>query len=134
SPNSAKACNNLAWVYATAPEHLRDPTRALALAQKACELDPHDPMSRNTLGVAYYRAGRYRDAAKTLRANLPHEKANALAADLCFLAMSHYQLGELALADAYYTWALRAAALQPADDELPEWASFRAEAEQLMKK
>ncbi len=34
-PNSAAACNDLAWAYATAPEHLRDPSRALALAERA---------------------------------------------------------------------------------------------------
>ena len=39
-PDSAAACNDLAWAYVTAPEHLRDPSRALALAERATRLDP----------------------------------------------------------------------------------------------
>ena len=97
-PNSAAACNDLAWAYATAPEHLRDPSRAPALAERATELKPHDPMIRNTLGVAYYRVGRYREAADILRANLASQKEQYLALDLYFLAMCHHRLGEAALA------------------------------------
>ena len=39
-PDSAAACNDLAWAYTTAPEHLRDPSRALALAERAAGLEP----------------------------------------------------------------------------------------------
>ena len=99
----------------TAPEPLRDPARALALAERAAELDPQNLVIRNTLGVAYYRAGRYREAADTLRANLAGQKEKFLASDLYFLAMSHHQLGETALARAYYTWAERATRSQGPD-------------------
>jgi tetratricopeptide (TPR) repeat protein len=135
-PDSADACNSLAWVYATAPEHLRDPIQALALAERATELGSGHPMIRNTLGVAYYRAGRYREAADTLRANLPGQWERFLASDLYFLAMSHHQLGELALAQAYYTWAERAVRSRGelADEGFPELAAFRAEAALLMGK
>ena len=34
-PTVRSTCNNLAWAYATAPEHLRDPSQAVALAEKA---------------------------------------------------------------------------------------------------
>ena len=54
-------------------------------------------MIRNTLGVAYYRVGRYREAADTLRDNLPHQNEKNLAVDLYFLAMSHHQLGEVSV-------------------------------------
>jgi tetratricopeptide (TPR) repeat protein len=135
-PNSAAAFNGLAWAYATAPEHLRDPSRALALAEKATRLKPDDPLIRNTLGVAYYRVGRYREAADALRANLASQKEKILASDLYFLAMSHHQLGELSLARAYYTWAERASR-SPDEltlEELQERAAFQAEAELLMGK
>ena len=135
-PDSAAACNSLAWAYSTAPEHLRDPDRALALALRATELAPDDPAIRNTLGVAYYRAGRYREAADTLRINLAGQREKFLGADLYFLAMSHHRLGEEALARAYYTWANRVR--RPHDElsaeELQERAAFRAEAEILMGK
>ena len=37
-PDSAQACNNLAWAYLTAPEALRDVEAALPLAEKAVRL------------------------------------------------------------------------------------------------
>ena len=95
NPNNAKACNNLAWALLTAPDALRDWKAALPLAQKAVQLDP-GPMNRNTLGLAYYRAGRYREAVETLQPNLKDQVDWALPYDLYFLAMSHHQLGESA--------------------------------------
>jgi hypothetical protein len=64
-------------------------------------------MIRNTLGAGLYRVGRYREAAETLRANLPDQKEEFLASDRYFLAMSHHQLAEMALALAYYTWVAK---------------------------
>ncbi len=135
-PGSVAAFNELAWAYLTAPEHLREPSRAVTLAERAMRLDPHHPTIRNTLGLAYYRAGRYRDAADTLRGNLTGQDEQYLALDLYVLAMSHHQLGEAALARAYYAWADRATGSQAdlTDEEIQERAAFRAEAELLMKK
>ena len=135
-PENAMAHNDLAWVYATAPVHLRDTTQALALAERAIRLSPHDRLIRNTLGVAYYRVGRYREAADTLLGNLPGQKEKYLAADLYFLAMSHHRLGEEALARAYYTWANRVVAAQAelTAEEVQERGLFRAEAELLIGK
>ena len=106
NPNDAAACNDLAWTYLTAPESLRDWKAALPLAQKAVQLDP-GPMNRNTLGLAYYRAGRYREAVETLQPNLKDQVDWALAFDLYFLAMSHHQLGEIARARQFYDLAVR---------------------------
>jgi tetratricopeptide (TPR) repeat protein len=135
-PDSAAACNYLAWAYANAPERLRDPSRALALAERATRLDPHDPLIRNTLGVAYYRIGRYREAADTLQGNLSNRNEKCLALDLYFLAMSHHRLGDVALARAYFAWAKRATSPQdaPTIEEIRERAAFRAEAEALLGK
>src|SRR5262249_34337379 len=69
-PDSAPACNSLAWVYLTAPEALRDVAAALPLAENAVRLESGSAFFRNTLGVAYYRAGRYREAVEVLRPNL----------------------------------------------------------------
>jgi eukaryotic-like serine/threonine-protein kinase len=106
NPNDAEACNDLAWTYLTAPEAVRDWKAALPAAEKAVHLNP-DPMYRNTLGLAYYRAGRYREAVETLEPNLKDEPDWALAYDLYFLAMSHHQLGESARARQFYDLALR---------------------------
>ncbi len=76
-PNWAEVHNNLAWILATVgDEKLRDPGRALQLAQLACELTNHNqPGLLDTLGVAYAAAGRFDEAIKAA------EKAIKLAHD-----------------------------------------------------
>jgi eukaryotic-like serine/threonine-protein kinase len=133
NPNDAKASNDLAWTYLIAPAALRDWKAALPVAQKAVQLAP-DPMNRNTLGLAYYRAGRYPEAVQTLERNLKDQVDWALTYDLYFLAMSHHQLGESALAREFYDLALRWSvahneALNPYAAEL---AVIRAEAAELL--
>ena len=107
---------------------------ALPLAQKAVRLEPRNAVYRNTLGVAYYRAGRYREAVAMLTPNLEKQEDGILPFDLYFLAMSHHCLGETARARDYYVWAVRWAprqgdlsTVQP--DQLSE---CRAEAEKLL--
>jgi tetratricopeptide (TPR) repeat protein len=133
NPNDARACNDLAWTYLTAPEALRDWKAALPVAQKAVQLAP-DAMNRNTLGLAYYRAGRYREAMETLEPNLKDQVDWALTYDLYFLAMSHHQLGESARARECYDLAVRWSvshheALNPYVGEL---AAIQAEAAELL--
>ena len=56
-PENPQVLNNLAWLYATsADETLRDPTRALALAQRAVHLDP-SPHVLDTLAECYFVNG-----------------------------------------------------------------------------
>jgi eukaryotic-like serine/threonine-protein kinase len=135
NPDDALACNDLAWLYVTAPESLRDLKAALPLAEKALRLKEKNAIYRNTLGVAYYRAGRYREAVETLRPNLRIQQEWALAFDLYFLAMSHHHLGEAALARDYYDLAVRWTRPQPglSAEGLEELTVFRAEAEELLK-
>jgi hypothetical protein len=133
-PDWPMACNNLAWVYLTAPEPLRDVKAALALAEKAVRLDPQDPGYRNTLGVACYRAGRYRQAVEAMRPNLENQADAGLACDLYFLAMSCHRLGEADRARDYYAWAVRWTRMQPglSARQLEELDAFRAEAAELL--
>ncbi len=106
-PESARACNNLAWSYVTAPESLRDLAQGLAMAEKAVRLEPDNLAHRNTLGVAYYRAGRYHDAIDVLRSNIETDEETVFVSDLCFLAMSYQRLGETSRAREYRSLALR---------------------------
>src|SRR5262249_42955661 len=107
SPNDAAACNNLAWWYLAGPEALRDPKAALPLAENAVRMAPTNAMYANTLGVAYTRAGRYREAVAILRANLDKQEDSGLAFDVYFLALCHHELEEPARARDYYDWAVR---------------------------
>jgi serine/threonine protein kinase/WD40 repeat protein len=133
-PDSAGACNELAWAYLTAPEALRNLDAALPLAEKAARLAPGNAEIRNTLGVAYYRAGRFDEAAAVLRPNIRTQEDTSLACDLYFLAMSHHRLGEAARARDYYDWAVRWTQVQRDLDTraLEELSAFRAEAEELL--
>jgi eukaryotic-like serine/threonine-protein kinase len=135
NPNNAKACNALAWAYLTAPEALRDVKAALPLAENAVRLAPGNALYGNTLGVAYYRAGRYREAVEVLRPNLNIQEDWALAFDLYFLAMSHHRLGETAQGQDYYAWAVRWTRTQPglSAAHLEELKVFRAEAEMQLR-
>jgi tetratricopeptide (TPR) repeat protein len=133
NPNNAQACNDLAWTYLTAPEALRDWKAALPLAQKAAQLDP-SPLIRNTLGLAYYRAGRYQEAALALEANVKDQADWALAYDLYFLAMCQQKLGDSARARQFFELAQRWStsqqeALAPFAVEL---TAFRVEASEVL--
>src|SRR5262249_40300292 len=76
----------------------------LRLSEKACQLRPENRNLLNTLGVAQYRVGRFREALLTLtqsnQLNIEQFK-RSIPEDLAFLAMSHHQLGqrEQALSD-----------------------------------
>src|SRR5262245_58236047 len=134
NPDSAKAHNNLAWAYVSAPEGLRDVKAALPLAEKAVRLEPANPVYVNTLGAAYYRAGRYHDAVETLRPNLESQKDADLAFDLYFLAMAHHRLEEAVRARDYYDWAVRWTAAQRdlSPSKAEELRMFRAEAADVL--
>jgi tetratricopeptide (TPR) repeat protein len=131
----ASVCNNLAWLYLTGPQELRDPNKALPLAQKAVRIVPENSLYRNTLGVVYYRLGQWDAAVETLQHSLQNSKNEAH--DLFFLAMSYQQLGEATKARDCYERALRwwkaQGPLMPSDD-VEELSAFRAEADALLKK
>ena len=63
----ALALNDLAWILATAPlDSLRNGTRAVQLAQRACELEGEkEPRFWGTLDAAYAEAGRFAEAIAT---------------------------------------------------------------------
>src|SRR5262245_12016755 len=109
----------------------RDIGRAIDLALEATALFPNDAFYWNTLGVAQYRAGSWKDAA------LAMEKARQLnahfrndSAVLFFLSMAYGQLKENDQARAFYTQAVQwRMAIGTSDEEL---RSLCAEAAALL--
>ena len=61
------ALNDLAWVLGThTDESLRNPTEAVELSERACELTGYkDPLILDTLSAAYASAGRFSEAVQT---------------------------------------------------------------------
>jgi tetratricopeptide (TPR) repeat protein len=99
--------NNRAWELVTGPTDQRDPARALRLARLAVEQEPQNATLLNTLGVALYRNGHYREARATLEKSLQQSKGETDAFDLFFLAMCHARLGEREEAMRCFTRAVR---------------------------
>ena len=66
-PDNREAPNNLAWLLATVPPGQGgDPGRAVAVAQRACELTGRRmAVPLDTLAVAYAAAGRFEEAIHT---------------------------------------------------------------------
>ena len=134
-PEHAAAANELAWMYVTGPAKVRDPVKALPLAQKAVRIAPRHAGYRNTLGVVYYRLGQFDAALDTLQRSLlddadGSEKGN----NLFFLAMSYARTGANAKARECYDDARRWWKSQP---EMPardaaELSAFRSEAESVL--
>jgi tetratricopeptide (TPR) repeat protein len=104
------------------------------LAEKAVQLEPKDPVAANTLGLAYYRARRYREAVAVLRANLENQADSCLGFDLYLLAMSHQELGEAARAREYFDLAVRWTRTHRgrSAEEAEELAAIHAEAEERL--
>jgi WD40 repeat protein len=107
SPQLDWACNQLARLHVLGPKSLRNPEKAVALAERAIRLCPNDITYKNTLGMAYYRAGRWQSARDTLEASLRDSLGWRLAYDLFFLAMCHHRLGDAAKARDCYDRAVK---------------------------
>jgi serine/threonine protein kinase/WD40 repeat protein len=130
--DDARTHNNLAWLLATCPEpKFRNPSRAVELAKTAVELAPQASIVRNTLGVAHYRTGNWKEAIEKL------EKAEALAPgtfmawNAFFLSMAHWQLGDKEKARQWYMQAVSWMEKNRPNDE--ELLRFRDEAEELLQ-
>ena len=99
APTDPVGQNNLAWLLAACPEaKLRDPTRAVQLAENIVKGAPGQALFRTTLGVARYRADDWKGAALTLEEALKllqatHGFDRGVGRSLFFLAMAQHRLG-----------------------------------------
>jgi uncharacterized protein HemY len=125
-PERASFHNVLAWYLATCPDpQLRDGARAVSAAARCIELAPKVANNVNTLGVAHYRAGHWKDAVDTLEKSIAL-RVGGTSEDFFFLAMAHWQLDEQDIARQCYARAVEwMNQNSPYDEELTR---FRAEA------
>jgi uncharacterized protein HemY len=105
-----------------------DYQRGLRLIAEALRIRPDDITLRNTLGVAQYRNGKWKEAVDTFEKSLAMGErlpAGPFPHDMAFLAMTHAQLGDFDLAATMLARADEAAK-SPRwrnDDELREYLS-----------
>jgi tetratricopeptide (TPR) repeat protein len=126
----AASQNELAWVLATTSFlRLRDHHRALQSAKKAVEQEPQGGGNWNTLGVAHYRVGDWKEAVGALEKSM-QLRAGGSASDWFFLAMAHWQQGEKDPARQWYNKAVQLMERNKSQDE--ELRRFRAEAAALL--
>jgi WD40 repeat protein/tetratricopeptide (TPR) repeat protein len=135
-PGDAKAYNDFAWSLATGPDlKLRNPTYAVQLAEKAVKLAPKEGNHWNTLGVAHYRAGHWKDAIEALNKSMELMKGQMESFDTLFVAMAYWQLDEKEKGRQWYDRAVQwmdknqKALHKPHQEELHR---FRSEAAELL--
>jgi tetratricopeptide (TPR) repeat protein len=122
----SNSLNNLAWLLATYPDSQQhDPEAAVGYARRAVELAPESGNDWNTLGVAYYRAGKWADAKSALERsmNLRHGGDSF---DWFFLALVAHKLGQPDEAHRWYEKATHWYHQNKRDDR--ELHRFQAEA------
>lgn len=126
----ASVVSSYSWRLATdADSSQRDPKRAVELAQEATQLMPDDANHWDNLGVANFRAGRWKEAVESL------EKANRMKSggDLehrMFLAMAYWQLDQRQTVSELYTQGAVWMEANHRQDEL--WNRIRDEAERML--
>jgi serine/threonine protein kinase/Flp pilus assembly protein TadD len=132
NPKNAVHRNQLAWLLATHAEPgFGNPGRAVELAKEAVTLTPKNALYWNTLGVAHYRAGDWKEAIEALTKSMELERGALESFDTFFLAMAHWRLGEKAKARQWYDKAVQW--MEKNDPDNGELRRFRAEAGELLQ-
>jgi tetratricopeptide (TPR) repeat protein len=94
SKDNPQALKQLAWFLADFPDkRFRDPVQALQLAKSAVERAPQSGPVWQTLGIAQYRAGNFKDAITAIERSTELRKG-AECTDALFLAMAYWQRAE----------------------------------------
>jgi eukaryotic-like serine/threonine-protein kinase len=131
TPDNATAINDLAWMLAASPDpKLRDPGKAVELAERAVALAPKQASSWNTLGVARYRAGEWQTSIDALKKAEELLAEKSFSFNAFFVAMAEWQLDRKEEAHKWFDQAVAwMAKNQPQNEEL---LRFHAEAAALL--
>ena len=129
SSRLASCANRLAWGLVTSPDvSRRDAATAVELAEKAVQAKAEESTYWNTLGAAYYRAGRFEDAIRALRKSIELGTSRHRGTDLFFIAMAEFQLGMKEEARESYNEAVEwRGRHKPGDEELERLGAEAAE-------
>ena len=121
--------NAASWYLATTenPSN-RDPALAVELATRAVKINPQGDW--NTVGVAYYRAGDFKQAITFLEKRVQQLSGGGGSTDFFFQAMAEHQVGHADAARRYYAKAIQW--MSENDPRNAELLRFRAEAERLL--
>ncbi len=128
----APRLNSLAWLLAVSPDaQLRDPRRAVALAERAVKLEPEIGAWWQTLAMSQYRNGNWNAAiaASDKSISLGNEQDDRCL-DWFLLAMAHWQKGDKDEASRWYNQAIEWMGKNSAGHQ--RLKAFQAEADQLM--
>jgi WD40 repeat protein len=133
-PDQPELAMELAWLYATAPEHSRDPYKALPFARRATELAPDEPLCWTTLAFVEYRLDQWSAAAAAARRSIRLDPEGAAPYDWLILAMCDHQLHRPESAHENLERANRQIADHAGPDTSPaaDLRAIRAEAEALL--
>ncbi len=103
--NEAHARNGLAWLFAAVPGRSSEQAReAVALAERAVELDPDDGNIWNILALARYRVGDWPWAFSAIERSM-RLRGGGDANDWMILAMIRWRQGDQAEARRWYDQA-----------------------------
>jgi hypothetical protein len=129
--------NNTSWYMVRyANGNRSDYARGLEMAQEACRKEPENGYYLNTLGVAQFRMGLYTEALASLTRSDQLNSSDfgfSIPADLAFLAMTHYHLGQKPQAEADLVRLRKAMEVRWRPDEAQESQAFLKELESLLK-
>jgi hypothetical protein len=133
-PNQPELAMELAWLYATASEHSRDPHKALPFARRATELAPDQPLCWTTLALVDYRLGQWSAAVEAARRSIRLKPEGAAPYNWLILAMCEHQLRRPESAHENLERANRRIADDAGPDTSPtaDLRALRAEAEALL--
>jgi tetratricopeptide (TPR) repeat protein len=104
-PKDLVAHVNLAWLLTTCPvQKLRDPARALVVANRAVEIGPGSEVAWQVLGWARFRNRAWQASIEALEKSMKLQKdpKGGDSWQWFFLAMAHWQLGHREEAGSWY--------------------------------
>jgi serine/threonine protein kinase/TolA-binding protein len=130
-PARLDVMNSLAWLLAVPSDPRKgNPRRAQELAKAVVQHAPRQADKWNTLALANYRAGDWKEAIAAAEQSEKLSHGEMLGFNGLFLAMAHWQLGAKEAARQWYDKAVPANEKTPPTDA--ELLQFRAEATQLL--